>query len=560
MAQFIGLDIGSNTIKVVELSGGKGGLQLLNFGLADTPPDAVSGGVITDPAAVGQAIRQLLTVNGIKTRKVISSVAGQTSLVVRIIEVPRMAPSELKETMKWEVERHVPFATTDVIMDYAPIERPDSDPNSPNMEVLFAVAQQETIEAHVQALQAAGLEPQAIDIEPLALGRALIDLAGNGGQGETIAIVNIGAATTELCIVKDGLLHFPRTIPVAGDALTKAISEGLGVSETQAEEIKREHATILRETYVAPEPVSEERPGGEGVRLGTLSIPGETLDQAEEPFSLGETAAPEEKEEFSLADTAVQEEPAAFDLSDTSATTDEGVPVFDLSETTTAEEEEEAKAPFVFDLEETPSPETPAEETAGLSFDLEEEAIVEQPSTPEEVPTFTLDLGEPTEEGEEESPAVVSFAPPEEEEVPGPVFDLGEEESPTAPSEVERPPLDLSEEVEEAPTPYVEEETEAPRFDLEEEAGVVPFTPGEETEEAEEAAVVIPGLDLARPLEIEEPPAEEAAPSAKEGEVSIQRQVYDAMLPVLAEIVTEIRRSLEYYRNRHEDATIDRLV
>ena len=91
-------------------------------------------------------------------------------MVVRVIEVPKMSRQELAETMKWEVERHVPFAQNEIVMDFEPLREPDADPNAQNMEVLLAVAQEELINRHVQTLRLAGLKPMAIDIEPLASG------------------------------------------------------------------------------------------------------------------------------------------------------------------------------------------------------------------------------------------------------------------------------------------------------------------------------------------------------------------------------------------------------
>src|SRR5581483_2052334 len=87
-----------------------------------------------------------------------------------------MTPQELEETMKWEVERHVPFAPTEAQMAYAPLPIQDTNETNPNMSVLLAVAQVDQINSYVQMLFQAGLDPVAIDIEPLAAGRALLDV------------------------------------------------------------------------------------------------------------------------------------------------------------------------------------------------------------------------------------------------------------------------------------------------------------------------------------------------------------------------------------------------
>ena len=241
----VGINIGSSLIKVVEAKPTKDGIQISAIGVAPTPPGAIENEVVAEPQALGQAIRQLLAESGISCKRCVSSVAGQSSVVVRIIEVPKMTKQELAETMKWEVERHVPFAASDVVMDFQPIERPTSAADDQNMEVLLAVAQQEVVNSHVEALFAAGLEPAVIDVECLAACRSLIDLSSNGAREQTIAIVNVGAASTELGVYQNGLLAFPRTLPIAGDAITRALSDGLNIPVPQAERLKRERAIVL---------------------------------------------------------------------------------------------------------------------------------------------------------------------------------------------------------------------------------------------------------------------------------------------------------------------------
>jgi len=238
----VGLDIGSELIKVAEARLARDGIQITGLGISPTPAGTVDNSIAVDPQALGAAIKQLLRDSGIKARQVVSSVSGQSSVVVRVIEVPKMTREELAETMKWEVERHVPFAPTEIVMDFAPIEKPNTPPDAQNMEVLLAVAQQDAINSHVRTLLAAGLEPVAIDVQPLAVSRSLINVV-DGAQPQTVAAINIGATTTDFGIFEAGLLTFPGPpIPIAGINFTRAISEGLGVSMEEAERLKKEYA------------------------------------------------------------------------------------------------------------------------------------------------------------------------------------------------------------------------------------------------------------------------------------------------------------------------------
>src|SRR5437660_5135864 len=144
----LGLDIGSSFIKACEIECKGGRATLRGIAVVPTPPEAVSNNQITDPVTLGRTIRQVLKEARIKCPKVVTCVSGQSSLVVRIIEVPKMTPAELKETMKWEIERHVPFAAEQFVMDYQPLMSPDEVPEGQNMEVLLAVAQEALVNRH----------------------------------------------------------------------------------------------------------------------------------------------------------------------------------------------------------------------------------------------------------------------------------------------------------------------------------------------------------------------------------------------------------------------------
>jgi type IV pilus assembly protein PilM len=257
----IGIDIGSQQIKIAELRPGKTGLTVTALALGPTPLGIIQNSIITDPAAMGSALKQLMRESGITVKRAVGCITGQNAVVIRIIEVPRMTDAELKETMKWEVERHVPFAPSETVLDYQPLTpRTPEAANGTNMEVLLAVAQQDAVSNYLDVLFAAGLDPVAVDIEPLAVARALLDvssgqpvarpqpLPGEVAFGEplpeTVAVVNIGASNTEIAIFQGDQLAFPRSLPLAGDSLTRAIAESLQYTVDQAERVKRDYGMV----------------------------------------------------------------------------------------------------------------------------------------------------------------------------------------------------------------------------------------------------------------------------------------------------------------------------
>lgn len=290
----VGLDIGTSRIKFAEARIGRRGPVITAAGIGLTPRDTISNGVIVDPDTLGAAVRQLLDQHGVKTRSVISSVASQSSLVVRPIEVPRMTRQDLAQTMQFEVERHIPFAASEVVMDFQPmVALEDLPAEAKNMDVLLAVAQEDMINNHVETLFRAGLEPIALDVEPLSASRALIDInADEGAYEHTYALLNIGATTTDLSIVRHGLLSFTRPVPMAGDNVTQAIADALGYEFHEAERLKLEHATLFVEQAQALPEVTVERAPEPEEEISVLRPPEEEPPRGRPVFDLGGDVRP----------------------------------------------------------------------------------------------------------------------------------------------------------------------------------------------------------------------------------------------------------------------------
>jgi type IV pilus assembly protein PilM len=241
----LGLDIGTQAIKAVELRLAGGEVHLVGRPVViPTPEHSVTSGRIVDVPAVTETLTELLAEYGFGTRKVVASVGGDTDVVVRIIEVPQMTGKELDEAIGWELERQVPFPVDQAVFDYKTIERPDTPEDADKMEVLLAVAQEELVMGHLEAIKEAKLKPISVDVEPLAISRALVDAAGDAFSDRTVVNVHIGATATAILIVRKGLLAFVRTIPVSGQQLTAAVRQNVAEDEASAERVKRLFANL----------------------------------------------------------------------------------------------------------------------------------------------------------------------------------------------------------------------------------------------------------------------------------------------------------------------------
>lgn len=241
----VGIDIGTRYIKMAEVRAGRPWI-LTGIAIGAVPEGAVDTNGILSPPAVATTIKKLMGEGGISAKQAVFSLAGQNSVVVRVLEVPKMNPNELRQHMDWEVQRNIPFADTRVQSAYEVIQRPDAPPDAQNMEVVLAVAQQDAVDRIVTVADAAGLEPIGIDVEPLALGRSLL-LSQEEWRDRSAVVVNIGASSTSIDIYRHGLLSFPRILPLGSDTFTRAIAERMMISESEAEQAKIQYAEVLME-------------------------------------------------------------------------------------------------------------------------------------------------------------------------------------------------------------------------------------------------------------------------------------------------------------------------
>ncbi|HWP30957.1 MAG TPA: type IV pilus assembly protein PilM [Fimbriimonadales bacterium] len=242
----VGVDVGTKGIKVAIVRLGKDSPNIVGLGYSPTPEGTCDHTGIFDPQAIGKAVQAAVKESGAATKDAIFCINGSSSVVVRILEVPRMSEQELAAHMEWEIQRNIPFAESNVVSDYRPIENP-ALATTQNMEVVMAVSPQSAIDTIIATSKAAGLKIAAIDVEPLGLARVLKTCHPNDIGAKNLCLIHFGHSTTAINMYRAGTIAFPRTIPIGGAALTKAIADGLGIGMAEAEEKKR-HASAPEAT------------------------------------------------------------------------------------------------------------------------------------------------------------------------------------------------------------------------------------------------------------------------------------------------------------------------
>ena len=249
-----GLDIGSSSVKVAQVSrSASGSLTLDKLASLPTPPMAVKDGTIVDSRVLADTIRQLYP-PGAKAKTKIDGVVSGPTVVIRPIPMPKMNSTELKSAIRFEAERYLPYAVADATVQGIEVgASPDGEGDK--MEVLLIAAPKDLIRNAREVIEMADLEPRSIDLEPMALLRALKTAADPTMFSQTIALINLGASSSSINIFANGNLRHNRTITVAGNSFTKAISQSLNLSFEEAEKMKKEKGVIRVErdsTPVAP--------------------------------------------------------------------------------------------------------------------------------------------------------------------------------------------------------------------------------------------------------------------------------------------------------------------
>jgi type IV pilus assembly protein PilM len=229
----IGLDIGSSSIKLVELREGKNGFHLQNLAVSSLAPEAIVDGALMDSVTLIDTIKDLVT-SVTKTREVVTSVSGH-SVIVKKITLPFMTETELEESIQWEAERHIPFDINDVNIDFQILGYGPDNPDM--MDVILVAAKKDIINDYVSVIMEAGLHPAVVDIDAFAL-ENMLGINYDIEKDEIVAIANVGASVTNINILKNNTSAFTRDVFKGGNQITEEIQRQLHVDYEEAEKVK----------------------------------------------------------------------------------------------------------------------------------------------------------------------------------------------------------------------------------------------------------------------------------------------------------------------------------
>lgn len=229
----VGLDIGSSSVKVVELRQKGGAYELVNLGLESFDPDTVVDGSIMNAPHVQQQINKIFSENSISTREVATSVSGH-SVIVKKISMAAANETEIANNISYEAQQHIPFDMADVNMSYQ-VLGPGAGGNG--FEVMLVAVKREKIQNYTTVLSVADKIPVVVDIDAFAVQNAF-EVNYEPPADLMVALLNIGASIMNIIIVRGGVPLFTRDVSVGGNQFTDTLQKELDLSFEDAEKLK----------------------------------------------------------------------------------------------------------------------------------------------------------------------------------------------------------------------------------------------------------------------------------------------------------------------------------
>lgn len=245
----LGIDIGSFNIKVVECQQNNGKMEIVNYAITRTPDNSVVDGKITNEEKIVGAIKELLSKNFIKTKKAVGLISS-SAVVTREVNIPKMKEAEIDKYIQIDSQQYFPMDLSEYILDYKILEE-TAGVEGPEYVILLTAVPEVLVTNYIKVIESLKLELEAIDIIPNVISKYVTNYLTNKADkmGNTIAVIDLGAQSTNISIISNGILQFNRMIPNGSNEITQAIGSTFKLSYEEAEEYKLKNAEIVLESY-----------------------------------------------------------------------------------------------------------------------------------------------------------------------------------------------------------------------------------------------------------------------------------------------------------------------
>ncbi len=237
----LGLDITTSSVKLIELSQSGKRYRVESYAAEPTPPNSINEKNIVDAQAVGGAIRRAVKRAAAKSKEVAIAISGDAA-ITKVIQMPgSLTEKELEGQVEIQADQYIPFPMEEVSFDFEVIGPNENDPDM--NDVLLVATRTDNVDQRQAAVDAAGLAARVVDVEAFALENAcqlLTHQIPNGGIGQSVAVVDIGASSTTFSVLEDLKVIYTRDFAFGGVQLTEEIMRTYGLSMEDAGRAKKE--------------------------------------------------------------------------------------------------------------------------------------------------------------------------------------------------------------------------------------------------------------------------------------------------------------------------------
>lgn len=225
---YLGVDIGSSGVKIVELKNQAGRARLLTYGFSENFDDLDQA----SPEKIAGIISKICAEAGVISRQAVSALPT-FSVFSSIINLSGVSKKDLPSAINWEAKKVIPLPPEEMILDWKKIDGPGEAADKNNIKVLLTGAPRALVKRYIKIFKSAGINLLSLETETFALIRALL-----GNDKSTVMMVEIGAKTTSFTIIDRSIPILNRSIDIGGRTITKAISHSLSIGEARAEQFK----------------------------------------------------------------------------------------------------------------------------------------------------------------------------------------------------------------------------------------------------------------------------------------------------------------------------------
>jgi type IV pilus assembly protein PilM len=241
---YLAIDIGTTSIKAIELKPGKQAPRVTNYGmlessgyLARANQALQTSSLKMFEADVVELLKTLMRQMGVSTKRAVASLPPFSAFTT-VLDFPKMDPKEIEKAMVYQAKQYVPLPLSEVALDWLQIGEYLDDKGFEHQKIMLISVPQEQIQKYQRIFKGAGLALAALEIESLSLARTMQD------DPTPTLVIDIGSRSTNIVFMENGRFTFSGQSDFGGASLTQALATSLGINPLRAEELKKERGIV----------------------------------------------------------------------------------------------------------------------------------------------------------------------------------------------------------------------------------------------------------------------------------------------------------------------------